>query len=430
MRTWTDNLSGAAIPFGRSLTYRFAFAGFWAAVAAAEISLPEPLHDLGVVKGLLLRHMRWWARRPDIFSVDGTLTIGFAYPNMFMCEDYNSPQSPYWCMKTFCALALSKNSPFWKAQEKPLPQPQCLAQAVEPSMHILCSTPCHHFLLSSGQYCPWPLKATEAKYGKFAYSSHFAFSVPTGSLIQQIAPDSSLALSLDNGETWKVRWIAQEPRISSVNIMRKTGEVERVPTLISSWKPWKNIDIEVETTLMAPTSEWPDWHVRVHRFKTNRTENLPLIQAVEGGFAIKDRSVHRGTALPRYASVDEITKCTHSEFALEGVIEQSSNVLICSDAGSSGIYCLQTQGASTYQAQALKPDSNTNLMWQRTSIPVIRSTLQCQKTSVATLTTGIFTAARTLEDPDVYSNYDVVEKWKKPPLALSAQLNHSLVLEQ
>lgn len=32
---------GAAIPFGRSMTYRFACAAFWAAVAYAEIEVSE-----------------------------------------------------------------------------------------------------------------------------------------------------------------------------------------------------------------------------------------------------------------------------------------------------------------------------------------------------------------------------------------------------
>ena len=73
---------GAAIPFGRSLTYRFACGGFFAALAVAGIDdMPAPLHTPGAIKGFLLRHLRWWAAHSsDIFSVDGTLTIGWEYP--------------------------------------------------------------------------------------------------------------------------------------------------------------------------------------------------------------------------------------------------------------------------------------------------------------------------------------------------------------
>jgi hypothetical protein len=162
------------------------------------VVLPAPLNDWGIVKGLLLRHFRWWSKKHNMFNVDGTLTIGFAYPNMYMSEDYNSPQSPYWALKSFLSLGLPDHHPFWTAQEKPLPRADELSVvSVRPPMHIVCSTKNHHFLLSMGQFCPWPLKATEAKYGKFAYSSHFGFSVPTGTLIQQMAPDNTLALSKD-----------------------------------------------------------------------------------------------------------------------------------------------------------------------------------------------------------------------------------------
>jgi hypothetical protein len=80
--TMITNSTGSAIPFGRSLTYRFACGGYFAALAFADITnLPEPLASPGRVKGFLLRHLRWWARNSDdIFNVDGTLTIGWLYP--------------------------------------------------------------------------------------------------------------------------------------------------------------------------------------------------------------------------------------------------------------------------------------------------------------------------------------------------------------
>jgi hypothetical protein len=76
-----DN-SGAAIPFGRSLTYRFACGAFFAALAYAKVpNMPYPLDVPGAVKGFLLRHLRWWARNSkDIFSTDGTLSIGWLFP--------------------------------------------------------------------------------------------------------------------------------------------------------------------------------------------------------------------------------------------------------------------------------------------------------------------------------------------------------------
>ncbi|KAI0444134.1 hypothetical protein F4803DRAFT_280131 [Xylaria telfairii] len=89
------NSDGAAIPFGRSLTYRFAFAAFWPAVISAGIELEPPLHDLGVVKGILFRHLRWWAQHPDIFNTDGTLNIGFSYPNMYLSEEVRNSRNHF-----------------------------------------------------------------------------------------------------------------------------------------------------------------------------------------------------------------------------------------------------------------------------------------------------------------------------------------------
>ena len=84
---------GRSIPFGRSVGYRFAMVSFWGALAYAGVELPEPL-TWGMVKGIVLRHLRWWQTQPNIWSPAGTLTIGYSYPNMYMAENYNSPGSP------------------------------------------------------------------------------------------------------------------------------------------------------------------------------------------------------------------------------------------------------------------------------------------------------------------------------------------------
>lgn len=50
---------GAALPYGRSLDYRFAQAAFWAAYAYAHVDLPDG-YSLGDIKHLLLNNLRWW----------------------------------------------------------------------------------------------------------------------------------------------------------------------------------------------------------------------------------------------------------------------------------------------------------------------------------------------------------------------------------
>ena len=81
---------GRAVPFGRSLTYRFAMSSFWGAVAFADLELPAPL-TWGVVRGLQLRNVRYWARQAGAYNTDGTLTIGYCYPNQAMTEVRSLP---------------------------------------------------------------------------------------------------------------------------------------------------------------------------------------------------------------------------------------------------------------------------------------------------------------------------------------------------
>ena len=104
------------MPFGRSLTYRFAIASFWGALAWADV---ETDLSWGSIRGLSLRHLRWWADKP-ISDRDGVLSVGFAYDNRVLSESYNSPASPYWCMKAFTSLAAPADHPFWTSPEESL----------------------------------------------------------------------------------------------------------------------------------------------------------------------------------------------------------------------------------------------------------------------------------------------------------------------
>ncbi|KAH8656002.1 hypothetical protein BGZ60DRAFT_385188 [Tricladium varicosporioides] len=369
--------NGASIPFGRSLTYRFAMGGFWAAVAMAEIDLPAPLTP-GVVKGLLLRHLRYWASKPDIFYPDGTLNIGFMYPNMYMCEDYNSPQSPYWCMKTFVMLTLPEDHAFWVSMEESLPSSagtDLEVKVMEHPKHILVDSGNHHFLLSSGQYCGWPLKATEAKYCKFAYSSSFGFSVPTGPLIQQMAPDNTLALTIDDRESWRVRWRSSDTLTSKVTLIHNMAAPEEIPALVNVWFPSKAANLMISTTLIPSTKRWPDWHIRVHKCVLKSSATF-AVSAVEGGFAIYGRKSRDGLPLSPLNWAVKSSPPTDS-LHNEGILEDETSALIISNAGASGVRYtpLIRHDAKEVKGLILKPDSNTNLMTSRTLIPTIQQEL-------------------------------------------------------
>lgn len=319
------------------MTYRFAMSSFWGALAFADVELPAPL-TWGVIKGLQLRNIRHWAKQPGAYNSDGTLSIGFGYPNHNMTENYNSPGSPYWCCKSFVALSLSETHPFWAAKEEPYPQVlRETTKALTYPLHIITNVGGHAYLLSSGQQCSYPVKQSAAKYGKLAYSSAFGYSVPVGNgTLEELGGDNTLALSDDSGETWKCRRATREARIEDGKWLR------------SMWYPWK--DVEVETWLVPPQQESPLWHLRVHRIKTGR-----VLSSAEGGFAIYGQG-KGGRALE--PSTGEIF----------GTFEDEGQGRAASRAGVSGIVDLKASGR---KGRALRTDANSNLIVARAVLPTL-----------------------------------------------------------
>ena len=249
---------GASVPFGRSLTYRFAMVAFWSAVAFSELDVFTP----GIVKGIILRHLRWWQQRP-ITDRDGILTLGFAYPNLAMCEDYNSPGSPYWALKSYLILALPEAHPFWQAEEQPLPalaEKRVIPHAQQILMHSTNSQ--HVTMLTAGQLELNNYVNTEAKYTKFAYSSRFGFTIERGRFGLKHAACDSMLLLADGDDYYRGRRECEAVRVDE-------------NYLYSRWSPWHDVHID---TWQIPFGEW---HLRLHRINSART-----LQTAEGGFAV------------------------------------------------------------------------------------------------------------------------------------------------
>ncbi|MEO6995800.1 MAG: DUF2264 domain-containing protein, partial [Lacunisphaera sp.] len=250
---------GAALPFGRSLTYRFAQGAFWGGLAFAGVeALPW-----GVIKGLYLRHLRWWLRQP-IFSESGLLTIGYGYPNLTMAESYNSPGSPYWAMKALLPLALPETHPFWSAEELPLPPRRSVHTVVGAKLLITTDPKTHDVTaVNAGQpVLDWPRSAPQ-KYSKCAYSTRFAFTVPVSgaATATEGGIDGVISLS-DDGRFFRVREQCFDAAVSE-------------GVAFSRWKPWPWV--ELETWLLAE----PIGHIRIHHLKTTRK-----LWAIEAGFAV------------------------------------------------------------------------------------------------------------------------------------------------
>lgn len=254
---------GAAIPFGRSLTYRFIQGAFWSAVAYTGLDVFTP----GIVKGLVLRHLDWWTQQP-FTDQSGLFSVGYTYPNLIMAEDYNSPGSPYWALKTLLILALDETSSFWQTECEPLPALEPVRAIPEAGQFVIHDTDQKHaWMLMSGQFDRNDFVNFGPKYSKFAYSSHFGFTLERGSYgLNQVACDSMLMLSTGDGYF--------RGRRECRNVVM-TDEWQR-----SEWFPWP--DVEVMTWLLP--FHWG--HIRIHRISTPR-----FLTAAEGGFAVNQHNL-------------------------------------------------------------------------------------------------------------------------------------------
>ncbi|KAI6395545.1 hypothetical protein MCOR23_007047 [Pyricularia oryzae] len=366
---------GRSIPFGRSVGYRFAMVSFWGALAYADVELPAPL-TWGMVKGIVLRHLRWWQTQHDMWSSSGTLTVGYSYPNMYMAENYNSPGSPYWACLAFICLAVPESHPFWTSAEEAYPQG--LVPAVKPLPHpghIMSRLGGHTMLLSSGQACSYPMKGTHAKYGGFAYSSAFAYSVPPGLFtLEQYALASQMGVSDDGGEFWKARRASEYSRLET-----RGGESSSSPVLVSLWKPFP--DVEVRTLLLPPENATPNWHLRVHFIHSKGSRD---VMTADGSFAVRNENATNRRYLEPYdASVGEGTGPriigNYDLNSPDGWATGSEGAFAVSRiAGAVGIKAIEPVGAGVEERRAniVNADPNSNLVESRSCIPTLQHNLK------------------------------------------------------
>ncbi len=325
---------GAALPFGRSLTYRFAQGAFFAAMAAAGVEAPGL--GMGEIKHLLLSNLRWWLQKP-IFTPSGVLTVGYGYPNLIMGEGYNAFGSPYWAMKTFAPLMLPEDHPFWTCEEKPYTPPPRVLEDMARMLIVRDEENLHVQAFTAGQHCKEHAH-DEAKYEKFVYSTAFAFSVPKSAKLYKCgAFDSMLAVSED-GVSYHARYGCESFQLTQTEVS-------------SVWRPFAGVRIE---TRVIPLG---DWHVRVHRVETDRA-----LQVAEGGFAIRREDGHIRP---------------HEEAGEDYAVVEAP-------WGVSGVRAI-TGFAS---AQITAPEPNTNLLYPRTLLPTLTAAIPAGRTTLVSAVLG------------------------------------------
>ena len=330
---WFED-GGRAVPFGRSLTYRFAQGAFFSALALAGVeALPW-----GVMKSRALGNLRDWLAQP-IFSSGGLLTVGYAYPNLCVSENYNAPGSPYWALKAFLCLALPEEHPFWRAEEEaPALEP---LRALPRARMLIARSGGQVQLFPAGQSCVCQLGQVGPKYEKLVYSSRFGFSVPRGDSLEEGAFDSCLAVSEAGEDRWRTQRGFEDYEIGPDYTWRR-------------FSPMWGVEVEVKVTPAFPS------HRREYRITTDRP-----IDVLDGGFALPAEAAGR-----RYRE--------------DMVAWEPHGVAARFPWGVSAIRCEEGGGEPLLAV----PWPNTNLLSPLTRIPSLRWRLAPGEHRLVTWVTG------------------------------------------
>lgn len=238
---------GSAIPYGRSMIYRFAQVSFYSMCVLTD-TLP---FSLGELKGIIFRHLRWWHQYP-ITNNDGILTLGYCYSNLIMTEDYNGPGSPYWAMKVYALLALPQEHQFWAEKELPMPALE-KTYYIKTNNSIIQRVAADNTVLLNGSAVRNKFINGNSKYCKFAYSSKYGFNVTRDySMIYNYAMDSSLIFKCEIPFTYFLMH----------SIIHEQSYDKETNSIIRHWKTVGPVQLDIET-IITPTETG---HIRTHKF--------------------------------------------------------------------------------------------------------------------------------------------------------------------
>lgn len=313
---WFDD-QGAGVPFGRSLTYRFAQGAFWSALVYADVeAIPW-----GEIKYILCHHLSYWEKQ-SITKSDGILSIGYCYENLYMSESYNGPGSSYWAFKTFLILGVPKTHSFWSAKMKK-PEKKLGIRKLTPAKMLISTEADGNVQMYPTNQFTNQVHAAE-KYSKFVYSTRFGFSVSKDRKgLRAGAYDNTLAVAEQGTDFYFIKEIGQSSGVYEDYVRHK-------------WQPMKEVDI---TSYIVPIAFG---HVRIHVIDTKRELLL-----ADGGYAVRTMNSH-----PKdYIFTEEMTHAALS--------------------GENG-YVASFHLAGYNQAELVFSDPNTNLLYTNSALPTLK----------------------------------------------------------
>lgn len=192
---------GGPIPWGRSITYRFASISAIGYALLNDACFLPPGQARRLASGCL---KYFWDH--GCLSLNGLLEPGYYGPNSAVAEPYIARSSPYWAAQGLVALALPADHPFWTATEEPMPADGSGGRMALPDAQMVMRvSPVdgEARMYSIGQPFahrgPWQKGTT---YFQHAYSSFLGWIALGGEAPDLLA--GRTAISFD-GEHWQYR---------------------------------------------------------------------------------------------------------------------------------------------------------------------------------------------------------------------------------
>ncbi|MEV6394152.1 DUF2264 domain-containing protein [Streptomyces sp. NPDC051907] len=183
---------GSPMPYGRSLTYRFAAAAApWLGALTGHTPL-APGATRRLVSGTLRHFLDRGAR-----DERGLLSLGWHGPYEPVLQSYSGPGSPYWAAKGFLGLLIPPGHPVWTDREEPLPAETADAVTLVGPPHMLVQSTAADGVVRLHNH-----GSNHAVYDEDArYYSRFAYSTRTGPTTHEALADNHFALVVDDVET-------------------------------------------------------------------------------------------------------------------------------------------------------------------------------------------------------------------------------------
>ena len=197
---WFDE-KGTCVPFGRSLSYRFAASAIFPVAVLAGCDVDPALAGRLTAMNIEYFQKNYKAEETEI------LAEGYLYPSSSVVEGYTSDGGAYWCCKTFLAFLIPEKHPFWQGEEAKLSAEKgdYLAVPAHKDIHMLFEG--HKGIVTlynnTAQYyhnnvMTHKFGDMRGWYSKFAYNSAGGFAcsamdkVSFDSMISLMTPDCSM----------------------------------------------------------------------------------------------------------------------------------------------------------------------------------------------------------------------------------------------